>query len=279
MFGIAQMAVGAHQVPSVESYAAYIPLLESYRLSVEPLMESPPEGGLAPVLKAYLPTANQILGVSKVDAEVLLVTAIDYEKFEWIEGGWAKAREKAEWLKSEIEKNGVAYAEYRKKRMEAAAEGVEFTPDQDVMEPHDFWSRLIDEHCDFWDPPPPLQGRPGSDQAYKKLGRFGERTRNDMRSLLAESPYINFVHGGLLTDVVYFKTPIGSVTGPLPGPHGWYLAKVLKRTPPIRPLNINEENHVALLKDDWVRVSFIDYAHEALDSAEVVGLRTGEWQE
>lgn len=272
IFGLGQMAVGAHQFPSVESYAAYMPLLESYRRSVEPQMESPPEGGLAPVLREHLPMANQVMGLAKVDAEVLLVAAIDMNTYQWIEDGWATARKKAEWLKSEIEKNGVAYAEYRKQRMEAAAEGKEFKPEEELMQPHDFWSRLLDEHCDFWDPPPPLEGKPGSDHAYKKLGRFGERTRNDMRSLIGESPYSNFLNGGLLTDAIYFKTPIGSVAGPMRGPHGWYLAKVIKRTPPVRPLNINDERHVDILKDDWVRLSFIDFAHEALEAAEVTGL-------
>jgi hypothetical protein len=272
IFGLGQMAVGAHQFPSVESYAAYMPLLESYRRSAEASIESPPEGGLAPVLREHLPMANQVMGLAKVDAEILLVAALDMSDYRWMDDGWNIARKKAEWLKSEIEKNGVAYADYRKRRMEAAAEGTPLEADEDLMEPHDFWSRLLDEHCEFWDPPPPLEGRPGSDHAYKKLGRFGERTRNDMRSLLGESPYQNFLNGGLLTDAVYFKTPIGTVAGPLRGPHGWYLVKVIKRTPPARPLNINDERHVEILKEDWARLTFINYAHDALEAAEVTGL-------
>jgi len=272
VFGIAQMAVGAHQFPSVEAYAAYMPLLESFRRSREADMASPPEGGLAPALREHLPIANQVMGLAKVEAEVIMLSAFDYPGCRWIEEGFDKSKAKADWLKSEIEKNGVEYAEYRKKRMEAAAEGTEFKPETEVMEPHDFWSRLVEEHSDFWDPPPPLEGRPGSDHAYRKLGRFGERTRNDMRSLLTESPYLNFLNGGLLTDAVFFKIPIGSVAGPMRGPQGWYLAKVVKRTPPIRPLNVNDERHVELLQDDWARIAFIEYAHEALDQAEVNGL-------
>ena len=49
----------------------------------------------------------------------------------------------------------------------------------------------------------------------------------------------------------------------------------MKRTPTARPLNINDERHLGLLRDDWVRVSFIDYAHQALAEAEVTGLRSG----
>ncbi len=278
IFGIGQIALGAHQFPSVESYGAYMPLLEGYRRSVQPLMESPPEGGLSQVLRNHLDFSNQVMGLAKCDAEILLVSAFDFDGFEWIPGGWQTAKQKTEWLKTELEKNSVEFAEFRQQKMEAAAEGKEFTPENEVMEPHAFWSRLLDEHCDFWDPPPPAVGRPGSDHAYRKNGRFGERSRNDMRSLLVESPYVNFLNGGLLTDEIFFNLPVGSIAGPLRGPDGWYLAKVNKRSPTQRPLNINDEKHMELLRDDWVRISFIEYAHEALDNADVVGLHRDEHQ-
>lgn len=276
IFGLGTIALGAHQFPSVEAYAAYMPLVESYKRSVEPLMERPEEGGLAPALRTHLDFANQVMGLSKVDAEILLVSAFDFDNFTWKENGWVNARQKAEFLKTELEKNGVQYAEQRKQRMEAAAEGLEFTPDAEVMDPHDFWSRMLDEHCDFWDPPPPAVGRTGSDHGYKKNGRFGERSRNDMRSLLVESPFSNFLRGGILTDEIYFRQAPGTIIGPLRGPHGWYLSKLIKRVPTQRPLNINDEKHLQLLRDDWVRISFIDYAHGALERVEIVGLHAND---
>ncbi len=272
VFGISTQALAAHQFPSVEAYAAYMPLIEGYKKSVAPLMASPAEGGLSPVLRGHLDHCNQVMGLSKVDAEVLLVSAFDFDKFEWIEDGWQEAKKKAAWLKTEIEKNAVAYANQRKQRLEAAAAGEDFTPTAEVLDPPDFWARLLDEHCDFWDPPPPAEGKPGSDHGYKKNGRLGERTRNDLRSMLSESPFTNFLYGGLLTDEIYFRQDAGSIVGPLRGPHGFYLTKVLKRVPTQRPLNINDEKHLELLREDWVRMSFIVYAHEALDAADVSGL-------
>ena len=263
MFDLGSIAVGAHQFPSVEAYADYVPLLESYKLSVEPLLETPAEGGLPAVLRAHLDHANQVMGLAKVDAEVLLVSAFDFDGYGWKPNGWTEAKKKADWLKSEIEKNAAAYADFRKKRMEAAANGEEFTPDSEVDEPHAFWSALVDNHCDFWDPPPPEQGRQSA-VAYKQLGRFGERTRNDLRSLMNESAYVYFLRGSLITDEIFFEQPMGTVAGPFKGPYGYYLTKVLKRTPPSRPLNVNDERHLELLRDDWYRISFIEYAHEAL---------------
>ena len=270
MFDLGSIAVGAHQFPSVEAYSAYIPLIESYKASVQPLLETPAEGGLPAVLRAHLDQANQVMGLAKVDAEVLLVSAFDFGTFSWKKNGWAEAKTKAEWLKSEVEKNAAAYAEFRKQRMEASAKGEEFTPDEEVLEPHAFWSQLIDNHCDFWDPPPPEVGRQSA-VAYKQLGRFGERTRNDLRSLMSESAYVNFLRGSLVTDEIFFEQPMGTVAGPFKGPFGYYLTKVLKRTPPQRPLNVNDERHIELLRDDWLRISFIDYAHEALAGAQAAG--------
>jgi hypothetical protein len=270
MFDLGSIAVGAHQFPSVEAYSAYIPLIESYKASVQPLLETPAEGGLPAVLRAHLDQANQVMGLAKVDAEVLLVSAFDFANFAWKKNGWAEAQAKAEWLKSEVEKNAAAYAEFRKQRMEASAKGEEFNPEEEVLEPHAFWSQLIDNHCDFWDPPPPEVGRQSA-VSYKQLGRFGERTRNDLRSLMNESAYVNFLHGELVTDQIFFEQPMGTVAGPFKGPFGYYLTKVLKRTPPQRPLNVNDERHVELLRDDWLRISFIDYAHEALASAQAAG--------
>ncbi|MCB9915674.1 MAG: hypothetical protein H6828_11075 [Planctomycetes bacterium] len=267
MFNLGTIAVGAHQFPSVEAYADYVPLLESYKLSVQPLLETPAEGGLPAVLRAHLDHANQVMGLGKVDAEVLLVSAFDFGNYAWKKNGWADAQKKAEWLKSEIEKNAAAYADYRKKRQEAAASGQEYTPEVEVEEPHAFWSKLIDNNCDFWDPPPPEVGRQSA-VAYKQLGRFGDRTRNDLRSLMSESAYVYFLRGKLITDEIFFDQPMGTVAGPFKGPFGYYLTKVLNRTPPTRPLNVNDENHLQLLRDDWYRISFIDYAHEALDAAQ-----------
>ena len=76
----------------------------------------------------------------------------------------------------------------------------------------------------------------------------------------------------MLCDYVFFQQPIGVVEGPFVGPWGYYLTKVLRRTPPQRPLNVRNERHVDLLREDYVKTSFIWFSHQALNEAEVVGL-------
>jgi len=273
-FNIGMVAVGNHQFPSVEAYGEYFRILESHKRRVTPLIEDPDQGGLADPLREHLVRANKIMGLGKVDCEVLLVSAFDFPGNRWIEEGWETSKEQASWIKEEIEKNNLNYAEYRRLRMEAAAAGKDLDPNQapQAMDPHDFWSLLIDEYCGYWDPPQPEKGRPGSAVGYKQKGRFGERYRNDLQGMIGESPFHQFVRGFSITDYIFFEQQIGTVAGPFKGPHGYYLTKVMRRMPPTRPLNIADERHIGLLRDDFIPFSLIGYCEEALQAAEVEGI-------
>lgn len=267
MFDLSQVAVGGHEFPSVESYATYLPLYESWKRSVMPRLQTE-DGSLPPELQDHLDEANKVMGLANTDAEVLLVSAFDFPNFRWKQDGWEWAENKAKELKKDYDDNLGAWDALQKGGPDAQAADGGAPP----LEPSVFWSLLIDDHCEFWDPPQPVQGRPGSAVGYKQKGRFGERTRNDMRSLMSESPFTQYLYGGTLTDQIFFEQPIGEVQGPFVGPWGYYLTKVLRRTPPTRPLNIRNEKHVDLLRDDYLRVAFIWYSHAAFDKADVAGL-------
>ena len=273
-FNIGMVAVGNHQFPSVESYSDYYRVLESHRRKVEPSIVGPEEGGIAEPLREHLVRANKIMGLGKVDCEVLLVSAYDFPSNKWIEGGWEMSKEKADWIKEEIERNNQSYAEYRRLRMEAAAAGEDFDPNSapQAMDPHDFWSLLIDEYCGYWDPPQPEKGRPGSAVGYKQKGRFGERYRNDLQGMIGESPFVQFVSGHSITDYIFFDQQVGTIGGPFKGPHGYYLTKVMRRMPPTRPLNVADERHLDLLRKDYIPFSLIKYCEEAYGAATIEGI-------
>jgi hypothetical protein len=272
-FNIGMVAVGNHQFPSIESYSDYYRILESHRRKIGPSIAAPEEGGIAEPLREHLVRANKIMGLGKVDCEVLLVSAYDFPSNKWIQDGWEMSEEMANWIKDEIERNNQSYAEYRRMRMEAAAAGEDFNPQDapQAMDPHDFWSLLIDEYCGYWDPPQPEKGRPGSAVGYKQKGRFGERYRNDLQGMIGESPFAQFVSGQSITDHVFFDQQVGTIAGPFKGPHGYYLTKVMRRMPPTRPLNVADERHLGLLRDDYIPYSLIQYCEEALSTATVEG--------
>jgi len=116
-----------------------------------------------------------------------------------------------------------------------------------------------DTHGDFWDPPGPLH-RPVSTAHvfFKNGGRFSARGFRDLRYLLDESPFTRLIEGRLLTDSIFFDQALDTIGGPYRGPWGYYLVKVLDRTPPLRPIDPESERHVELLREHWIRLSFVD---------------------
>lgn len=269
--GIGMIAVGDHRFPSMEAYGDYLELHECHKAALEADLATPEGGGLPELLQGHLDRANKIMGLAKVDAEVLLVGAFDEAHMTWREDGWKKALEKAKRLLGDIAKNAAAYDAEKQRKVDAAMAGEEYTPKDEVLSSDDYWFRMLDDHCEFWDAPPPENGKMSA-VTYKQKGRFGERTRNDMQGLMAESYYTHFLTNKSACDEIFFDLEPGVVAGPIKGPKGYFLAKVKKRLPPRSPLNIRDERYVKFIRDDYLRYSLIGYADEALKAATVKGL-------
>src|SRR4029077_10139038 len=105
---------------------------------------------------------------------------------------------------------------------QAQAEGKEYKPEKEVVEPYRFWSQEVDDHSEYWDPPSPEKGR-GSDVAMKRRGRFGLRYRNDLQGFVGETPFTHWVTGTSITDFTFNDQAEGTVAGPFRGPEGYYI--------------------------------------------------------
>ncbi|MBK7642887.1 MAG: hypothetical protein IPJ19_07525 [Planctomycetes bacterium] len=270
-----QMATKTYFFPSVESFIDYFQMREGYRRMIAPKLEPGPGGELSPVLHDYFDRANRVMGLGMIDCEVLLVSAMDIPRFRWKKNGWAEAKRISTELRADVEKNLKDYNEQRAAAAAAQAQGKEFTPEKPVPEPYRFWSQLVDDHSEYWDPPPPEQhdgkNQHASDVGYKKKGRFGPRYRNDLISYVGETAYTEWVTGDCITDRMFFDQGENTVAGPYKGPLGYYITRVNRRTPPSRPLNLSEPRHMQLLKDDYLRWAFDQYTKEAVAKAEVRG--------
>jgi hypothetical protein len=274
-FNVDILATQTYFFPSTENYLEFHLMLEALRKRIEPELATMQDGGLPPRLAEYLPTANNIMGLGQVDVEIMLISAFDIPNFRWKENGWQWARSKAEEVKALLDANQVEHEAQRAERAAAQAEGREYTPAKEFLEPYRFWSQLMDEHSEYWDPPAPEQGR-ASDVGMKNRGRFGARYRNDLQGYVGETPYTHWVTGASITDHVFSDQALETVDGPFRGPQGWYLTRVQRRTPPSRPLNLSDPKHVDLLRDDYVRNrAFVQYAKEARLAAEVRGFDFG----
>ena len=272
-----QMATKTYFFPSVEAFTEYYTMREGYRRMIAPKLEPGPGGELSPVLREYFDRANRVMGLGMIDCEVLLVSAMDIARFRWKKDGWSWAKKNAQELRAQIDQNLKEYNEQRAAKAAATAQGKEYKPEKEVQEPFRFWTQLVDDHSEYWDPPPPEShdGKTNkqSDVGYKKKGRFSARYRNDLISYVGETAYSEWVTGECITDRMFFDQGENSVAGPFRGPLGWYITRVNRRTPPSRPLNLSEPKHMELLREDYLRFAFNQYTKEAVEKADIKGFK------
>ncbi len=275
-FNIDIMATQTYYFPSTESFLEYHMMLEGYRKKLAPELVQQENGDIAPLLRTHLDSANRIMGLGQVDVEIMLVSAFDIPNFRWKKDGWTEAKKKADAIKAQLDANIAEYNAERAKRAQAQAEGTEYAPEKEVVEPYRFWSDMLNENSEYWDPPGPEgDGKRSSEVGMKNRGRFSLRYRNDLQGFVGETPYSHWVTAASITDYVFADQAENTVAGPFRGPQGYYITRVQRRTPPTRPLNLGDPKHVDLLRDDYVRNSFVDYAEEARKAADVKGFDFG----
>lgn len=272
-YNVESLATTTYYFPSVQTYKQYYCMLESFKKMQEPKLQPGPGGELAPALRERFEKANRVMGLGQVDLEVMLISAFDIPHFRWKPDGWNWAEKKAKEIVAQVEENTRAYNEQRAKIVEAHARGEEYKPEKEVQEPYRFWTQMMDDHSEWWDPPPPAgEGKRASMVGYKMRGRLGPHYRNDLIGFMEETYYTQWVTGDAITDYVFFDQAEGTVAGPFKASKGYYITRVMTHTPPSRSLNLSEPKHIELLRDDWLRVTFMQYAKAAAAQASVKGI-------
>ncbi len=267
------LAMQNYFFPSTESFKEYYCLTKGFEKMMEPKLAPGTNSELAEPLKEHLDRANRVMGLGQVDVDCILVSAFDIARNKWKPDGWNWAKKTANEVKAKLDAHAVAYAAQREAASKAQADGKEFKPEHPVVEPLEFWTSMINDHSEYWDPPTPENaGGKGSDIGMKKRGRFGLRYRNDLEGYVGETPYNHWVTGESVTDRAFFDCPEGAIQGPFKGPMGYYIVRVSRRLPPTFPLNVAEPKKAELVKNDYLRVAFIAYTKEAVAKADVKGM-------
>jgi hypothetical protein len=224
--------------PSVQNYGLYKRLAESFARTVK--SETDDDA----ILRPSLAHTNQITGAAKVTAEVILISAFDFESNTWKDGGWEWAEQRAGEVKKMLD------------------EGAD-------------WKETLEHESELWDPPIPDIGHtPQYGRTFK--GKFGQQTRNQILSLLSESEYRIFLNGKAITDRLFFDQKRGTIAGPFKGAHGYYIMRHMGQTPPITPLNLNEPVHRNIAVEYYVRAAMNakvqELFAEAMEKGTIQGL-------
>ncbi len=226
--------------PSLPAFASYMRVQEGHKRAIAADLAR--DELLAPTL----PVINQIAGASKLSVDVLFVSAFDFSNNSWKASGFPGARERALAIKSDLDK------------------GAE-------------WRPTLELYSEFWDPPMPETGNKPMQNFYFK-GTFGDQpqTRNQLQGYIGDSDYRSFLFGAGVTDQIFFEQKMGSIDGPWRGPKGYYIARITGKTPPTKPLDLNEPKHREIVEYFYLKNSLAARARallrEGVDNGNVKGL-------
>jgi hypothetical protein len=210
--------------PSMESYRQHFRLQESFRRKIADEVTTEK-------LKEHLDRrAGRLIGLAEVAADVMLLSAFDFENNRWMENGWQSARERA--------------TEVGRKLAEGGGEN---------------WDELLESYSGFWDPPLPTTPQEQAPTRMNK-GRFESLNRNLFLQRLRESDYLTFLNGSSVADTVFFDLEAGQFGGPWRGPYGYYIAVVRDRKPQAQPVLLSNPNHRTMVEQDFLTVRLNEFA-------------------
>jgi hypothetical protein len=229
-FSMEAVAVSFKKFPSPEHYKAHFRLQDSYRRMIQSEIN---DENLAAHVAGR---AGNLLGLARVDVDVILLSAYDFKMNAFREGGWDEAAKRAVACVQEL--SGGAP-----------------------------WDATLEKYSEWYEPPIPKSNAASAQQFSKNKGRFGLKNRNELLQQLGESDWSLFLNGNTVTDYIFFELEIGVPSQPLRGPHGWYIARVKSRVPAPTRISIEPSGQRPLVEQDYVTTRFNAFCQEELEKA------------
>ncbi|HET6203317.1 MAG TPA: hypothetical protein VFI25_11000 [Planctomycetota bacterium] len=226
------VATNFKKFPSYDLYREHFRLRKSFeRMIGKEITEE--------ALGQHRTRVQDFLGEGKVDAQVILCTALDYTDFTW--------------------KGPDAFDRARSRAEEVVARLKEGTPFED----------LIDRYSEFFDPPAPPAGQQAPAAPRPNRGRFGPQSKNQLKQLLGESEFDEIVRGYSIAEILFHDAPVGEAVGPIRGPLGYYVGRVLGRLPGGRPVDLAQPSQHDLVRDDFVARRFLDWSNDVVAKSKI----------
>lgn len=212
--------------PSMEHYRQYFDARQSFRATL-------PNPFPKDWIQQEIAERGSFLGLGKVQAEVILIPAVDTNAL-------------ANSFGPKVYRAG---ADPFAQAAETAAQVAQMLQDGD-----EFTDLLLE----FSAYPPRVQGN----VLQRDRGRFDPLTRADLRVLINESDYTDFVQGYSIGDDIFFRGEVGAVYGPVKGTLGYYFYRVKRRDPPTVALDPeNDPRQSYQVEDDLLTQRFLAYVN------------------
>lgn len=215
-----QVALQVMGFPSMQIFKEHFQLRRSFGTTL-------PSPLPLETMKAHAEKRKQFLGDGKVNAEVILFSALAPNT-------------------NIFPMDADSFAIQESRASEAAAKLADGVT----------WKEIMDEYSDYPDAVPGTM--PGAPQPKK--GRFGAQSRNPLRQFLGENDYMDFLQGYSIGEDIFFNAELGQPQGPIRGPFGWYMYQVKERTAPAKALDVeNDERQIYLVSDDYLSRQFLAF--------------------
>lgn len=236
IFSIEQIATVIKKFPTFGNYMTYYQIQESFKkLSKDQMTdESLDEQGKT--------KTSYIVSQATVDADIILLSAYDFAAKKWKPDGWEQAAARAKEVAQKL-KDGAD------------------------------WNDILDKYSEFYDGPVPTQAMARPQVQLKNKGRFRGVKRNDLMRQLEESDFSMFLTGGSsVTDFVFFDQAVGTIENPIKGPYGWYIPRLLRKTPASQRLSPTDDKQRIYLVQDWVADHLNAYVKDQVAKAQIQGM-------
>ncbi|MGH7152101.1 MAG: peptidylprolyl isomerase [Planctomycetota bacterium] len=231
-FSIEVVATAFKKFPSYDLYREYFRLRKSFEKMIEKEVTDE-------ALLQHRARVQDFLGDGKVDAQVILRSALDYTDFTW--------------------KGPDAFDKAKASAQEVVAALKAGTSFEDA----------IDRYSEFFDPPAPAAGQQAPQGPRPNRGRFGPQAKNQLKTLLGESEFDELVRGYSVAEILFHEAPIGEAIGPIRGPLGYYVGRVLARHPGAKAIDLAQENSRNLLREDYLARRFLEWSNAVVAKAKI----------
>jgi len=231
-----ELALGIKRFPTIGMYRTYHLLYESYRRQIaDDITDEVLE-------KQGRERTDAIIGQSRVDVDIILLAAYDFEKKEWKENGWAEAADKAREVATQL----------------AAGES---------------WEDLLEEYSGFRGPPMDLRiDAYQPELQLRNQGRLRGLNRHDLARVLEEPEFLVFLTGNSVTDVIFFEQKAGTIENPIRGPYGYYIPRLYRRSSPTVDPTAYGARRRSYLEQGYVAERLRLYTQELLAESVISGL-------
>lgn len=230
-FSLERLAIAYRKFPNLDTYKSYYRLLHSYQGMIEDEISDE-------TLNERIDRLDLLIS-GKIDVDIILVSAYDFEKQEWKEDGWDEARKRAESITREL------------------AQGLD-------------WEAAVEKYSEFYDPPVAKSQM----QVYqpKNKGRFKAVTRAQLRDHIQENDFLKFLNSASVSDFIFYQQEMGTTNQPLIGPYGFYIPHMHKRILTGRTVTMDKPEHRDLLVQEYVQTRFDRWLLELRQQADLRGM-------